>query len=310
MAILGVDEVGRGPLAGPLVIGAVILSDPTADWCTELNDSKKLTPKKREKLSEIILKNADAATLGWVSSAELDKIGMTAALRLATRRAVTEIKNTHTPFSEIIIDGNINFLSGTSLEPYTSTLIKGDQKIKAISAASIIAKVARDRYMVELAEKYPGYGFEKHMGYGTALHRAALEKLGPCPEHRTSFSPIKELKNTTKTGGRAESIVASFLESSGHEIIARNHKTKFYEIDIISTKDDKIYFTEVKYRKSAFHGSGLDAITPKKREQMTFAAEAFLKFRPDLAENFSPLLAVAAVSGEGFTLDAWFPLED
>lgn len=310
MAILGVDEVGRGPLAGPLVIGAVILSDPTADWCKDLTDSKKLTPKKREQLSEIILKNADATSLGWVSNTELDEIGMTSALRLATRRAITEIKTTRVPFSEIIIDGNINFLSGTPLEPYTSTLIKGDQKIKAISAASIIAKVARDHYMIKLAEKYPGYGFEKHMGYGTSLHCAALRDLGPCPEHRTSFAPVKNLKNTTKAGNKAESLVADFLVLNGHEIVAKNHKTKFYEIDIISIKDDKIYFTEVKYRKSAAHGSGLDVITNQKRKQMTFAAEAFLKFRADLAEKFSPLLAVASVSGEDFTLDSWFPLVD
>ena len=175
--------------------------------------------------------------------------------------------------------------------------------------------------MIELATEYPVYGFEKHMGYGTAFHLAALREFGPCPEHRRSFAPVKNLidapsvrskslKNTTKTGNKAESVVADFLESEGHEIVARNHKTKFYEIDIISIKADKIYFTEVKYRKTAAHGSGLDVITPKKRQQMTFAAQAFLKFRPDLAEKFSPLLAVASVSGADFALNSWFPLDN
>lgn len=312
MSILGIDEVGRGPWAGPLVIGAVILPKDEAGnypaWVADLTDSKKLSKKRREALSAIILKEAPATGLGWVSAQEIDQLGLSAGLRLATRRAVEEIRKTKTPFTEIIIDGTQNFLKGTSLESHVTTLKKGDLLIKEVSAASIIAKVARDNYMIKLAETYPDYGFEKHVGYGTAAHKAALEKYGPCPEHRTSFKPIQNPnKITTKMlGDKAENIVAQELQKRGHRIVARNHKTKFYEIDIISTKDNKIYFTEVKYRKNQTRGTSLDMITKKKLQQMTFAASAFLKYYQDLKETYSPLLAAGLVSGDNFQFDDWF----
>ena len=348
-SILGIDEVGRGPWAGPLVIGAVILpKDPSGTlpaWTDDLTDSKKLSAKKRESLAETILKNASATGLGWVSSREIDSLGLSASLRLATRRAVEEVQLAKVPFQEIIIDGTVNFLSGTPLEPYVTLLKKADLLVKEVSAASILAKVARDRYMTSLAEVYPGYGFESHVGYGTAAHRAALAKLGACPEHRTSFKPVAELVSdfggvpqvttevryarpprrragatsvrqkriptqaTSKSlGDRAESIVADYLRTQGHRILARNHKTPFYEIDIVSTMGDKIYFTEVKYRKSELRGSALSMIDKKKLQQMTFAAESFLQFSPSLRQNFSPLLAAASVSGTNFTLNDWFVL--
>ena len=305
MTILGIDEVGRGPWAGPLVIGAVILPEDKPTWVEELTDSKKLTAKKREALNEIILKEAPATGLGWVSSRELDEVGLSAALRLAARRAVEAVQASHVSFQEIIIDGTVNFLSDTKLEKYVTVLKKADFLIKEVSAASIIAKVARDRYMYSLAEKYPNYGFEKHVGYGTAAHKKALETYGPCPEHRKSFKPLqKNIVTTKKLGDHGETVVADYLASLGHIIIARNHKTKFYEIDIISIKDDKIYFTEVKYRRSKFRGTALDQITSTKLQQMRFAAESFLKFRPEL-KNYNPVLAAAAVSGDDFHLDDW-----
>ena len=308
MAILGIDEVGRGPWAGPLVIGAVILPDEKPAWVADLTDSKKLTAKKREALNEIILKEAVATGLGWVSSQELDKIGLSAALKLAARRAVEEVRAKHPSFQEIIIDGTINFLADTSLGPYVTTLKKADFLIKEVSAASIIAKVARDHYMYDLAKKYPEYGFETHVGYGTAAHKKALEIYGPCPEHRKSFKPLQQNTITTKKlGDRGETVVADYLASLGHTIIARNHKTKFYEIDIISVKDDKIYFTEVKYRKSEFRGTALDQITPQKLRQMRFAAESFLKFKPQF-KNYNPILAAASVAGDNFKLQDWLEI--
>ncbi len=135
--ILGVDEVGRGPYAGPLVVGAVILPAdrsqilPGMDhpWIDDLTDSKKLTPKKRELLSAIILKQAPAAATGWVASTELDELGMTAALKLATRRAVEKIQKKHVPFTEVVIDGTINFLTGTPFEKHTTIMPKADVNI-------------------------------------------------------------------------------------------------------------------------------------------------------------------------------------
>ena len=309
MAILGIDEVGRGPWAGPLVIGAVILPEDKPSWVDELTDSKKLTAKKREALNDIILKEASATGLGWVSSRELDEIGLSNALKLATRRAVTAVQTQHVPFTEIIIDGTNNFLVGTKLERYVSVLPKADFLVKEVSAASIIAKVARDHYMYDLANEYPEYGFEKHVGYGTAAHQKALAEFGPCPEHRFSFGPVKKVptKNTTKIGCKAEGIVADFLQSQGHQILTRNFKTKYYEIDVISISQNNIYFTEVKYRKTANHGDPLEAINAKKLEQMHFAAEAFLHTHPQF-KNFNPRLAVASVTGSDYKLADWFEI--
>ncbi len=320
MAILGIDEVGRGPLAGPLVIGAVILPEEKPEWANELRDSKRLSAKKREKLSEVILAEAPATGLGWVSSNELDNIGISNALKLATRRAVEEIQEKHISFSQIIIDGKINFLSGTRLERFVSTVVKADDSIKEVSAASIIAKVARDNYMYQLEEKYPEYGFKSHVGYGTAKHIAAIKEFGLTPEHRKSFEPIKSMigydsnadgiiskNNTTKIGEQGETAVCNYLVGCGHEIIARNFRTKYCEIDVVSIKKEKIYFTEVKYRKNDVFGDGLSVITKRKIEKMRFAAELFLKYYKRF-NKYDPVLAVASVSGKIFTVDEWFEI--
>ncbi|MBR2998353.1 ribonuclease HII, partial [Candidatus Saccharibacteria bacterium] len=190
MAILGIDEVGRGPLAGPLVVGAVILPEEEREWFGELKDSKKLSAKKREALNEVILKEAFCG-LGWVFACELDKVGISEALRLATRRAVKSVQGLHAPFSQIVIDGKVNFLKGTTLERFVSVMPKADNLVREVSAASIVAKVARDKYMMEISADFPEYGFEKHVGYGTAKHLAAIREFGICEEHRKSFEPIK-----------------------------------------------------------------------------------------------------------------------
>ena len=325
MAILGIDEVGRGPWAGPLVIGAVILPEQKPEWIDELTDSKKLSVKKREKLNELILKEAAATGLGWVSSAEIDELGLSASLKLAARRAVEEVQKAHVPFTEIIIDGTINFLAGTKLENYVSILPKADFLIKEVSAASIIAKVARDHYMYELAEKYPGYDFEKHVDYGTAAHQKALKELGPCPEHRKSFRPIQKLigesssventpaKKTAKSvttkqiGDRAEAKVREYLKKHGHKILEHNFKTKYYEIDIVSLKNHTLYFTEVKYRKNAEHGAPLEKVDLKKQKQMKFAAECYLKTHPAYGET-ECVLAAAAVTSPDFKIEDWFTI--
>ena len=198
--ILGIDEVGRGPYAGPLVIGACILplNRKNFSWISELNDSKKLSEKKREELYKKIKSEAPASATGWVSSKELDEIGMSEALRLATRRAVEKIREQKAPFSEIVIDGISNFLIDTTLEKYVTTMKKADFFVKEVSAASIVAKVERDNYMKDLAKKYPGYGFENHVGYGTALHQKAMEELGLTPEHRRSFAPVAKIAKLEK----------------------------------------------------------------------------------------------------------------
>ena len=331
--ILGIDEVGRGPYAGPLVIGACILGDwqnsENAEWIEKLTDSKKLSAKRREELYVLIKEKALAAATGWVSSAEIDEIGLSEALRLATRRAVEQIQKTEVPFSEIIIDGTMNFLAGTKLEKYVSTLKKGDFLVKEISAASILAKVERDKYMAELDAVYPEYGFGKHVGYGTAAHQKAMEEFGLTPEHRRSFRPVREIaenKITTKQlgdqdgqmiankitskqlGDRGEQVVVDYLVTAGHEIVARNYKTKLFEVDIVSRKDRALYFTEVKYRGSNDFGAGLDLNDKKKQEKMRLAVAGFLATHPEYAD-LTPILAVAAVEKD-FKLEEWFELDE
>lgn len=289
--ILGIDEVGRGPWAGPLVVGAVVLGGATINGLT---DSKKLTKKRREELSAIIYEMLPGGIgLGWVYADELDEIGLSEALRLATRRAVEQIK---TSYHEIIIDGTVNFLSDTSKGGYVTTLKKADLLIPSVSAASIVAKVARDAYMTEQHALFPEYGFKSHVGYGTAIHRAAIEQHGVTPLHRLSFAPLQKYATsitrsdpvagpdlvrpgrgatTKRMGDAAEDMAAKYLVKCDHEIIDRNWKTKFCEIDIVSSKDAVIYFTEVKYRRQSRQGGGLAAITKTKLRKMKFAAEFY-----------------------------------
>ena len=304
MAILGIDEVGRGPWAGPLVVGACVLGNAQIDGLT---DSKKLTAKKREALAPIIQEKA-AIGLGWVSAKELDEIGISAALCKACRAAVKQV---HAPFHEIVIDGTINFLRDTPLASHVQVLTKADLLVPEVSAASIVAKVARDDYMHKLAVKYPGYGFEKHVGYGTAAHKKALVELGVCPEHRKSFKPIAELlgittktpaKSTKAKGNRGEDAVCEYLKTSGHEIVARNWKNKYCEIDIISKFNGVLCFTEVKYRRG---GNGLDAIDKKKLEKMHFAAEFYLMKNGGGAA----ILAAAEVSGDNYEVTDFLVLQ-
>ena len=309
MVILGVDEVGLGPLAGPIVVGAVIFGENGGDWVEKLTDSKKLMPKKREEYAKIIHERAFVG-LGWVSATEMNKIGFSEALGLAYFRAVENAAKTGAKFDEIIMDGNRNHLSGTKYEKIVSVLPKADTIVKEVSAASIVAKVARDNYMVEISDRYPEYKFEKNMGYGTKIHREALEKYGKTPEHRTGYQPVKNTEKTAKErGDMGESKVVEFLESEGHDILARNYRKKFCEIDIISQKDEKIYFTEVKYRRDTMRGTPFEMINAQKQQRMRFATEVFFKSEPSF-QDFQPELAVASVAGENFDFEDWFVIDE
>jgi len=301
MAILGIDEVGRGPWAGPLVVGAVVL--PEDFDTTILADSKKLTPKTRKNVCEAIFgATPQNVGLGWVSAQEIDEIGLSETLKLATRRAVEQVK---VPFHEIVIDGTVNFLVGTKLERHVSVLPKADGLISAVSAASIVAKVVRDRYMASLDERYPGYGFAKHVGYGTVAHRTALRDLGVCDEHRKSFKPIAEMLGETvekrlSSGAEAEGLVAEKLKIDGYEVVERNWRTRFCEIDIVAVRDGRVYFVEVKYRRDGSRGGGLVAVNAAKQKQMKRAAEAYIVMRKC---ELDPVLIVASVSGVPMVVD-------
>lgn len=184
--IAGVDEAGRGPCAGPLVIAAVVLNDLAAPELAGVRDSKEISEKKREELFEVIMKMAASVSIIRVSVEEIDERGVHAANLDGMRRAVKGL--TIEP-AYVLTDGYA--IEGLAIP--NVAVWKGDQVVTAISAASIIAKVTRDREMIELDKKYPQYGFAGHKGYITAAHTAALAEHGPCVEHRTSFSNIAAL---------------------------------------------------------------------------------------------------------------------
>jgi ribonuclease HII len=184
--IAGVDEAGRGPCAGPLVIAAVILKDPFAPELAQVRDSKEISESKREELFEVIMNIAMSVSVIRVPVEEIDARGVHAANLDGMRRAVAGLSIEP---AYVLTDGYA--IEGLAVP--NVAVWKGDQVVTAISAASIIAKVTRDREMIELDKKYPEYGFAKHKGYITAVHTAALAANGPCAEHRKSFSNIAAL---------------------------------------------------------------------------------------------------------------------
>ena len=182
----GVDEVGRGPLAGPVYAAAVVL-DPFIE-IDGLRDSKALSVKKRESLNAFISSEAIDFSIGRVDAKEIDKINILQASLLAMQRAVSGLT---IPLDFALVDGSCTPLFSCP----SDYMVKGDAKFDAIKAASIIAKVARDAEMCELDSLYPGYGFAQHKGYPTAIHLDALKRLGPCPIHRLSFKPCNQWLN-------------------------------------------------------------------------------------------------------------------
>lgn len=182
--VAGVDEAGRGPLAGPVVAAAVILDQRQP--IKGLADSKKLTALRREKLFDEIRAKALCCSIAQASVEEIDRLNILQATLLAMRRAVEGLRLKP---NKVLVDGNR--LPDIGLP--AQAIVGGDALVPAISAASILAKVHRDRWCLELDQLYPQYGFDKHKGYGTAAHLAALQAHGPCAEHRISFRPVAEV---------------------------------------------------------------------------------------------------------------------
>jgi ribonuclease HII len=181
--IAGIDEAGRGPLAGPVVAAAVVLS--CDDHIPGLNDSKLLSEGSRDKLFAAIQARAAAVAVGIVSPELIDRINILEATRVAMAQAVREL---YPPPDYLLIDGPLSL----DLDIPQKGIIKGDRKSSSIAAASIVAKVTRDRIMKELHDRYPVYGFDRHKGYGTEAHRKALLEYGPCPAHRLCFKGVQK----------------------------------------------------------------------------------------------------------------------
>ena len=242
--IAGVDEAGRGPLAGPVVATAVILdeSKPIAG----LADSKKLTAKKRAKLYQEIMQHAEVG-IGVVDVEEIDKNNILKATQKAMYKALGDLK---TKPDKALIDG---YALPNQIIP-NEGIIAGDDKIDCIRAASIIAKVTRDRMMQQYDIIFPEFGFARHKGYGTILHMEKLSEYKACPIHRKSFKPVNEnlptitwLKSQRRIGQWGERLAALEYFNNGYKIHALNHYCAPYgEIDIIAEKENELAFAEVK----------------------------------------------------------------
>ena len=185
-AIAGLDEVGRGPLAGPVVAGAVVLPwRKRSPWLRRLRDSKVLAPRQRSDLAAIIREETDWG-IGVVSSERIDRMGIAEGVRQAMLQALASLAS---PPDHVLLDGRPLHLDGHA----TLAIVHGDALCISIAAASIVAKDARDAIMDEEEQRFPGYGFGRHKGYGTSAHMEALRELGPCPIHRRSFAPVRAL---------------------------------------------------------------------------------------------------------------------
>lgn len=294
--ILGIDEVGRGAWAGPLVVGACVWPDDVK--LKKLTDSKKLTKKQREKLEPDLQKLALAFSLGWVAASEIDQIGLAAALRLATARAVEQINPKL--YNRIIIDGTVDFLDS----PLVTVMKQADLLVPSVSAAANLAKVARDRMMSELDEQadYAKYQFAKHVGYGTKLHQAMLAKYGPSDQHRLSFRPVAQaakeyhLPPANSTGKIGEDLAAAWLEYNGFEILTRNWRTKLFEIDLVVRKANVLGLIEVKTRQNDYFGGGLAAVDARKLAKLRRAGELILQ-KPEF-NNYAVQIGVITVESQ------------
>jgi len=246
MAIIaGVDEAGRGPLAGPVVAAAVIL--PNSYNLEGLNDSKKVTPKKRSKLFININQQAISIGVGIISAAQIDKTNILYSTQQAMKMALGQLKQTP---DQALIDG---YALSTQIIP-NKGVIKGDQTVDVIKAASIIAKVTRDNMMEQYDIIFPVYGFKKHKGYGTREHMKILQLNKACAIHRKTFKPVAAamptlswLQKEDRIGQWGEQVAAVYLVERNYEILSMNETCDPYgKIDIIAEKNGKIIFIEVK----------------------------------------------------------------
>lgn len=281
-AIAGVDEVGRGPLAGPVVAAAVILNPTkTAKWHGDLRDSKMLSALQRQRLAAVINDEAQAVGIGFVASEDIDSLGIVRATRLAMTRAIGSLSVNP---DYLIIDALPLPEAGL---PFRA-IVKGDALCRSISAASIVAKVARDSHMNTEDSTYPGYGFARHKGYGTSEHLKQLARLGPCPIHRRSFAPVRALvqppaeinPSRSRTRGRAaEDAAAVYLQDHGYRVVERNFTCRWGEIDLVAYQGEMIAFVEVKARRSDALGSPWESVTPNKQRKLILTAQEYIQVR-------------------------------
>lgn len=275
--VAGVDEAGRGPIAGPVVAAAVVL--PFGCDLAGVRDSKKLTARSRDRAFESIQAAAAGVGIGIVGVEEIDRINILRATHLAMGQAIRGLPVTP---SLALVDG----LPVPTLPVPQRAIVKGDALSISIGAASIIAKVTRDRIMQSLDQEFPGYGFAEHNGYPTPAHLERLRELGPCACHRLSFGPVAELTAQptlaihlpapTPPGRRAEDCAADWLRTQGWTIRQVRWRAPHGEVDIIAREGDTLVFVEVKATLRAGLPSTAERVDQRKRDRLTEAAETYV----------------------------------
>lgn len=302
--LIGIDEVGRGPLAGDVVACAVcfdlaclIKEDFKDDLIPGIKDSKKLSDKKRRELASLIKENAVDFSISGASPKIIDKINIYQATILSMENALKDLikklkEKSITPDMVLIdamkIESEIPFLS----------LNKGDDLCYTIASASILAKVYRDNLCKIWDKKYPGYELSKHKGYATKVHREALIELGPSEIHRKSFlNNLEKWKDQTKIiGDQGEKKAQEYLEDLGYKIVEKNYKVYSGEIDLIAIKEGYLVFVEVKSRKDSNYGYGYEAVDYNKQKKIKLAAQIY--YHSKAMENYQPRFDVIEIYTE------------
>ncbi len=275
-AVAGLDEAGRGPLAGPVSAGVAVLPPrPTGDWVDLIDDSKKLTPKQRETAYAQLKTEAVAVAVGFSSPREIDSMGIVSATRLAMKRALEQA-----PVRPDYLLLDAFPLPGANLPQ--RAVVKGDAEVLSIAAASIAAKVERDRLMDRLATRYPSYGFASNKGYGTPDHLRAIAEHGPCAAHRLTFARVRdaigqEKHSSPQIGRHAETVAAGHLRFLGYEVLETNYSTRMGEVDIVALHGGTLVFCEVRARRPSVYGSPEESLTTSKRAKLVAAAEHYLQ---------------------------------
>ena len=272
--VAGIDEVGRGPLAGPVVTAAVIL--PENCKIEYVNDSKKLSERKREELYHKICEKAISYSIGVVSAERIDSINILQATYEAMKQAIYHLSVS----PEFIL---VDALRIPDITINQRGIIGGDGKNISIAAASIVAKVTRDNMMKEFSKLYPQYAFEKNKGYGSKEHIDAIKKYGICPIHRKTFitNILSEKKETAKSknkqkGNKGELLAVREMQKMGYTILERNFRRSSGEIDIIAQKDDCLVFTEVKLRQTESYGLPCEAVTLSEQKRIIETAKYYI----------------------------------
>ncbi|MBU1625889.1 ribonuclease HII [bacterium] len=291
--IAGVDEAGRGPLCGPVVGACVILEFERIP--RGIDDSKKLKPSLREKLFEEIVVKAKGVGIGIVDERQIDRINILRSAILAMEKAHNNLDK---PSDFILVDGNKRL----PLDIPQLAVVKGDSKSLSIAAASIVAKVTRDRIMAKFHKIYPFYKLNENMGYSTPEHLEALEKYGPSRIHRRTFNPVKKFFNDNGKklgekilfGKKGEDKAVKFLVDKGYEIIDRNYRSPEGEIDVIAKKSGRLIFIEVKTRKKTSFGEPEESINELKKNKILNCAEHYLKanYNNDIPVDFEVIAII------------------